>query len=48
MRLADGDVLYRDVTFPYPPLAPYVNAYLFRLFGTDRQTHRCVTFKFPL
>ena len=34
MRLADGDVLYRDVTSQYPPLAPYLNALLFRLFGT--------------
>jgi hypothetical protein len=33
MRVADGDVLYRDLTFQYPPLAPYINAWLLRLFG---------------
>src|ERR1700722_7760491 len=32
--LAEGKVLYRDVWFPYGPLAPYLNSYLFRLFGT--------------
>jgi hypothetical protein len=34
MRVAGGDVLYRDITSQYPPLAPYVNAWLLRLFGT--------------
>jgi hypothetical protein len=31
--LAQGKVLYRDVWFPYGPAAPYLNSYLFRLFG---------------
>ena len=29
----DGGTLYRDVWYPYGPLAPYVNAVLFRMFG---------------
>ncbi|MBI4515734.1 MAG: glycosyltransferase family 39 protein [Deltaproteobacteria bacterium] len=33
LRLADGDVLYREVTSQYPPLAPYLNALLLRAFG---------------
>jgi hypothetical protein len=33
MRLVTGDVLYRDVASQYPPLAPYLNALLMRLFG---------------
>jgi Dolichyl-phosphate-mannose-protein mannosyltransferase len=31
--LAKGRMLYRDVAYPYPPLAPYLNALLYRLFG---------------
>jgi hypothetical protein len=31
--LAQGKTLYRDVFWMYTPLAPYVNAALFRLFG---------------
>ena len=31
--LAQGKVLYRDVWFPYGPASPYINSYLFRLFG---------------
>jgi hypothetical protein len=31
--LAQGKMLYRDVFWMYTPLAPYVNAALFRLFG---------------
>lgn len=31
--LAQGKVLYRDVFWMYTPLAPYVNAALFRVFG---------------
>jgi hypothetical protein len=31
--LAQGKMLYRDVFWMYTPLAPYVNATLFRLFG---------------
>ena len=33
-RLAAGDVLYRDVFYVSGPLSPYVNALLFRVFGT--------------
>ncbi len=33
VALAQGKVLYRDLSYPYPPLAPYFNAVLFRLFG---------------
>jgi hypothetical protein len=29
----DGGTLYRDVWYPYGPLAPYANALLFRVFG---------------
>jgi hypothetical protein len=32
-RLAEGQLLYRDARFYYGPLAPYVNALLYRLFG---------------
>src|ERR1700761_7097357 len=31
--LARGKMLYRDVFWMYTPLAPYVNAALFRIFG---------------
>lgn len=32
-RLANGELLYRDARFYYGPLAPYLNALLYRLFG---------------
>jgi hypothetical protein len=32
--LAKGQTLYRDVWFGYTPLAPYLNSFLFRAFGT--------------
>lgn len=32
-RLAEGDVLYRDIAQHYGPLSPYFNALLFALFG---------------
>ena len=32
-RLAEGDVLYRDVASFYGPLSPYLNALWFRVFG---------------
>lgn len=32
-RLLEGEWLYRDVHYLYPPLAPYFNALLYRLFG---------------
>src|ERR1700688_2013922 len=31
--LSKGKTLYRDVWYPYPPAAPYLNAFLFHLFG---------------
>jgi hypothetical protein len=31
--LAKGKMLYRDVWYPYHPLAPYLNSILFRTFG---------------
>ena len=31
--LAGGKMLYRDVWYGYAPLAPYLNSYLFRMFG---------------
>ena len=37
-RLAEGDVLYRDVASFYGPLSPYVDAAWFRLFGTGLLT----------
>jgi 4-amino-4-deoxy-L-arabinose transferase-like glycosyltransferase len=33
LRLLEGEVLYRDVHYLYPPLAPYFNALLYRIFG---------------
>jgi hypothetical protein len=35
LRLAGGEILYRDVTYSYGPVAPYVDAALLRLFGTS-------------
>jgi hypothetical protein len=32
-RLASGKVLYRDMFYPYGPLAPYLNAALMAVFG---------------
>jgi hypothetical protein len=32
--LAEGQTLYRDTWFMYGPVSPYLNSYLFRLFGT--------------
>jgi len=37
-RLAEGDVLYRDVAYHYGPLSPWLNAGCFRLFGTSLTT----------
>jgi 4-amino-4-deoxy-L-arabinose transferase-like glycosyltransferase len=33
LRLLQGELLYRDVHYLYPPLAPYLNAQLYRFFG---------------
>jgi hypothetical protein len=37
-RLSDGDVLYRDVAVRHGPLSHYVDAAVFRLFGTSIAT----------
>ncbi|MEY3282869.1 MAG: hypothetical protein RIR86_882, partial [Acidobacteriota bacterium] len=34
-RLLDGELLYRDIHYIYPPFAPYFKALLYRLFGVD-------------
>jgi hypothetical protein len=34
-RLAEGQLLYRDARFYYGPLAPYLNALLYRVFGVQ-------------
>jgi hypothetical protein len=31
--LAQGRMLYRDLWYHYGPAAPYLNSYLFRIFG---------------
>ena len=33
LRLLKGELLYRDIHYLYPPLSPYFNAMLYRLFG---------------
>jgi hypothetical protein len=37
-RLLEGAVLYRDVSWSWGPLAPWVNAALYRLFGVHSDT----------
>lgn len=37
-RLAEGDVLYRDIAYRHGPLSPYLNALWFRLFGISLTT----------
>jgi 4-amino-4-deoxy-L-arabinose transferase-like glycosyltransferase len=32
-RLGGGELLYRDAHYIYPPLSPYLNAFLYRVFG---------------
>jgi hypothetical protein len=39
-RLLDGGVLYRDVRYYWGPLAPYLNAALFGVFGVSLETAR--------
>jgi hypothetical protein len=38
LRLMNGEVLYRDVHFIYPPLGPYFNAALYYIFGPHLNT----------
>ncbi len=33
LRLLRGELLYRDIHFLYPPLSPYFNALLYKIFG---------------
>ena len=33
LRLMNGEWLYRDVHYLYPPFSPYFNALLYRIFG---------------
>ena len=33
-RLLEGQVLYRDIHYMYPPLSPYFFAFLYRVFGS--------------
>ena len=33
LRLLRGELLYRDIHYLYPPLSPYFNALLYRVFG---------------
>ncbi len=37
-RLAQGDVLYRDVAYLNGPLSPYLNAFVFLMFGVGFRT----------
>ena len=38
LLLAEGKQLYRDVWFTYGPAAPYLNGFLYRLFGVNLNT----------
>jgi 4-amino-4-deoxy-L-arabinose transferase-like glycosyltransferase len=38
LRLLRGELLYRDVHYLYPPLSPYFNALLYRVFGVQLET----------
>ena len=37
-RLAAGQVLYKDIAYLFGPFPPYLNAFLFKLFGTSIMT----------
>lgn len=42
LRLLEGETLYRDVHYLYPPLSPYFNALLYRVFGPHLDVlHAC-------
>ena len=38
LRIMNGEVLYRDVHFLYPPFGPYFNALLYQAFGVSLDT----------
>src|SRR5262245_56888453 len=33
LRLMNGEMLYRDAHYIYPPFSPYFNSFLYRIFG---------------
>jgi 4-amino-4-deoxy-L-arabinose transferase-like glycosyltransferase len=35
LRLMNGELLYRDVYYLYPPLSPYLHSLLYRIFGAS-------------
>ena len=35
LRLLNGELLYRDIHYLYPPFSPYFNALLYRVFGVQ-------------
>ena len=37
-RILNGEMLYRDVHYIYPPFSPYFNALLYRVFGVHLDT----------
>jgi 4-amino-4-deoxy-L-arabinose transferase-like glycosyltransferase len=38
LRLMNGELLYRDVHYLYPPFSPYLNALLYKVFGGHLDT----------
>ena len=38
LRLMNGEVLYRDIHYLYPPFSPYFNSLLYRVFGVHLDT----------
>src|SRR5258707_15688715 len=38
LRLLNGEMLYRDVHYIYPPFSPYFNSFLYRVFGVHLDT----------
>ena len=42
LRLMNGELLYRDVYYLYPPFSPYFNALLYRIFGAHLEVLQVV------
>ncbi len=38
LRLMNGELLYRDIHYLYPPFSPYFNALLYKVFGVHLDT----------
>ncbi|MGE3467329.1 MAG: hypothetical protein AB7J13_10385, partial [Pyrinomonadaceae bacterium] len=38
LRIMNGEVLYRDIHYLYPPFSPYFNAALYTIFGPHLDT----------